>query len=88
VILNNSNESYVENNKSIHLIRGVKALKNCECALKESCFEQHGLAKINKLLYLLYKNQTVKVLIFFLLTFTYNLVSLSGPNSTRARAQF
>jgi hypothetical protein len=64
VILNNSNESYVENNKSIHLIRGVKALKNCECALNESCFEQHGWAKINKLLYLLYKHQTIKVLIW------------------------
>ncbi len=59
VILNNSNESYVESDKFIHLIRGVKALKNCECALMESCFEQYGLAKINKLLYLLYKHQTI-----------------------------
>jgi len=43
----NSNELYVESNKSIHLIRGVKASKNCECALKESCFGQYGLAKKN-----------------------------------------
>ncbi len=40
MIFNNSNGSYVESNKSIHLIRGVKALRNCECALKESSFGQ------------------------------------------------